>query len=79
VWRCFDQATTPVTIELIRLSRPHRIQRLVPKERRQIDVDLLRPHEGIAAAERSGDRPGDADACSSDFTRSGWATGDSAR
>jgi DNA-binding FadR family transcriptional regulator len=41
---------------LIRLSRLHQIERLAPKTRSQIADEVLRTHEGIAAAVEAGDR-----------------------
>ena len=41
---------------LIRLSRLHQIERLAPKTRSQIAAEVLRTHEGIAAAIEAGDR-----------------------
>ena len=41
---------------LIRLSRLHQIERLAPKTRNQIAAEVLRTHEGIAAAIEAGDR-----------------------
>src|ERR1700722_17675 len=41
---------------LIRLSRLHQIERLAPKTRNQIAAEVLRTHEGIAAAVEAGDR-----------------------
>ena len=45
-----------VALVLIRLSRLHQIERLAPKARHQIKAEVLRTHEGIAAAVESGDR-----------------------
>jgi DNA-binding FadR family transcriptional regulator len=44
-----------VALVLIRLSRLHQIERLAPKARHQIKAEVLRTHEGIAAAVESGD------------------------
>lgn len=41
---------------LIRLSRLHQIERLAPRARNKIQAEVLRTHEGIAAAVESGDR-----------------------
>ena len=41
---------------LIKLSRLHQIERLAPKTRNQIAAEVLRTHEGIAAAVEAGDR-----------------------
>ena len=41
---------------LIRLSRLHQIERLAPKAQKQIAAEVLRTHEGIAAAIEAGDR-----------------------
>lgn len=41
---------------LIRLSRLHQIERLAPRARKQIKAEVLRTHEGIAAAVEAGDR-----------------------
>ena len=45
-----------VALVLIRLSRLHQIERLAPKARNQITAEVLRTHEGIAAAVETGDR-----------------------
>jgi DNA-binding FadR family transcriptional regulator len=45
-----------VALVLIRLSRLHQIERLAPKARSQIKAEVLRTHEGIAAAVDAGDR-----------------------
>ncbi len=45
-----------VALVLIRLSRLHQIERLAPKARNEITAEVLRTHEGIAAAIESGDR-----------------------
>ena len=45
-----------VALVLIRLSRLHQIERLAPKAKKQIRAEVLRTHEGIAAAVESGDR-----------------------
>ena len=45
-----------VALVLIRLSRLHQIERLAPKARNQIKAEVLRTHEGIAAAIDAGDR-----------------------
>jgi DNA-binding FadR family transcriptional regulator len=45
-----------VALVLIRLSRLHQIERLAPKTRKQIAAEVLRTHEGIAAAIEAGDR-----------------------
>src|SRR5271167_1172762 len=45
-----------VALVLIRLSRLHQIEQLAPKARKQIGVEVLRTHEGIARAIESGDR-----------------------
>jgi DNA-binding FadR family transcriptional regulator len=45
-----------VALVLIRLSRLHQIERLAPKTRNQIKAEVLRTHEGIAAAIDAGDR-----------------------
>ena len=45
-----------VALVLIRLSRLQQIERLAPKARKQIRVEVLRTHEGIALAIESGDR-----------------------
>ncbi len=45
-----------VALVLIRLSRLHQIERLAPKTRHQIAAEVLRTHEGIAAAVEAGDR-----------------------
>jgi DNA-binding FadR family transcriptional regulator len=45
-----------VVLVLIRLSRLHQIERLAPKRRKQIAAEVLRTHEGIAAAIETGDR-----------------------
>ncbi|HEY6428100.1 MAG TPA: FCD domain-containing protein [Acidimicrobiales bacterium] len=45
-----------VALVLIRLSRLHQIERLAPKTRKQIAAEVLRTHEGIAAAIEEGDR-----------------------
>ena len=45
-----------VALVLIRLSRLHQIERLAPKARNQITAEVLRTHEGIAAAVDAGDR-----------------------
>jgi DNA-binding FadR family transcriptional regulator len=45
-----------VALVLIRLSRLHQIERLAPKTRGQIKAEVLRTHEGIAAAIDAGDR-----------------------
>lgn len=45
-----------VALVLIRLSRLHQIERLAVKARRQVAAEVLRTHEGIAAAVRTGDR-----------------------
>jgi DNA-binding FadR family transcriptional regulator len=44
-----------VALVLIRLSRLHQIERLAPKARDQVAAEVLRAHEGIAAAVESGD------------------------
>jgi DNA-binding FadR family transcriptional regulator len=45
-----------VALVLIRLSRLQQIERLAPKARKQIRIEVLRTHEGIARAIESGDR-----------------------
>ncbi len=45
-----------VALVLIRLSRLHQIERLAPKARNEITAEVLRTHEGIAAAIETGDR-----------------------
>ena len=45
-----------VALVLIRLSRLYQIERLAPKAREQISAEVLRAHEGIAAAVEAGDR-----------------------
>jgi DNA-binding FadR family transcriptional regulator len=45
-----------VALVLIRLSRLHQIERLAPKAQKQIRAEVLRTHEGIAAAVEAGDR-----------------------
>ncbi len=45
-----------VALVLIRLSRLHQIERLAPRARNQISAEVLRTHEGIAAAVETGDR-----------------------
>jgi DNA-binding FadR family transcriptional regulator len=45
-----------VVLVLIRLSRLHQIERLAPRRRKQIAAEVLRTHEGIAAAIEKGDR-----------------------
>jgi DNA-binding FadR family transcriptional regulator len=45
-----------VALVLIRLSRLHQIEKLAPKARKQIRAEVLRTHEGIAAAVEAGDR-----------------------
>src|SRR6266568_1919956 len=45
-----------VALALIRLGRPDQIERLAPRARKQIRAEVLRTHEGIAAAVESGDR-----------------------
>jgi DNA-binding FadR family transcriptional regulator len=45
-----------VALVFIRLSRIYQIERLAPPARRQISAEVLRAHEGIAAAIESGDR-----------------------
>jgi DNA-binding FadR family transcriptional regulator len=45
-----------VALVLIRLSRLHQIERLAPKARTEIRAEVLRTHEGIAAAVEKGDR-----------------------
>ena len=45
-----------VALVLIRLSRLHQIERLAPKARHEITAEVLRTHEGIAAAVEAGDR-----------------------
>ncbi|HVB42888.1 MAG TPA: FCD domain-containing protein [Streptosporangiaceae bacterium] len=51
-----SRALELVALVLIRLSRLHQIERLAPKERTQIAAEVLRTHEGIAAAIEDGDR-----------------------
>jgi DNA-binding FadR family transcriptional regulator len=45
-----------VALVLIRLSLIYQIERLAPPAREQIQAEVLRTHEGIAAAIESGDR-----------------------
>jgi DNA-binding FadR family transcriptional regulator len=45
-----------IALVLIRLSRLHQIERLAPKQRKQIRSEVLRTHEGIAQAVAAGDR-----------------------
>jgi DNA-binding FadR family transcriptional regulator len=45
-----------MALVFIRLSRLYQIERLAPKARKQISAEVLRTHEGIAAAVESGDR-----------------------
>jgi DNA-binding FadR family transcriptional regulator len=45
-----------VALVFIRLSRIYQIERLAPPAREQIKAEVLRTHEGIAAAVESGDR-----------------------
>jgi DNA-binding FadR family transcriptional regulator len=45
-----------VALVFIRLSRIYQIERLAPKARSQISAEVLRAHQGIAAAVESGDR-----------------------
>jgi DNA-binding FadR family transcriptional regulator len=45
-----------MALVFIRLSRIYQIERLAPNVRDQISADVLRTHEGIAAAIESGDR-----------------------
>ena len=45
-----------VALVFIRLSRIYQIERLAPRTRKQISAEVLRAHEGIAAAIESGDR-----------------------
>jgi DNA-binding FadR family transcriptional regulator len=45
-----------VALVLIRLSRLHQIERLAPRTQREIQEEVLRTHQGIAAAITAGDR-----------------------
>jgi DNA-binding FadR family transcriptional regulator len=45
-----------VALVFIRLSRIYQIERLAPPAREQIQAEVLRTHEGIAAAVEAGDR-----------------------
>jgi DNA-binding FadR family transcriptional regulator len=45
-----------MALVFIRLSRIYQIERLAPKARKEISAEVLRTHEGIAAAIESGDR-----------------------
>ncbi|HUC25545.1 MAG TPA: FCD domain-containing protein, partial [Streptosporangiaceae bacterium] len=45
-----------MALVFIRLSRLYQIERLAPKARKEISAEVLRTHEGIAAAIESGDR-----------------------
>jgi DNA-binding FadR family transcriptional regulator len=45
-----------VALVFIRLSRIYQIERMAPKARKEISAEVLRTHQGIAAAIESGDR-----------------------
>jgi DNA-binding FadR family transcriptional regulator len=45
-----------IALVLIRLSRLYRIERLAPKDRKQVRAEVLHAHEAIAAAVESGDQ-----------------------
>jgi len=51
-----NRALELMALVLIRLSRLHQIERLAPRAQKQIRTEILKTHEGIAAAIESGDR-----------------------